>query len=84
MMEGPFHVLKDRYLKSFATPDMRVKINTTSSLITSIAQFIAAFLASFLLECVDITYAYIYTGTLSVAISIIIIKYMKPRFRIKS
>lgn len=81
--EGPFYVLQERYLKSFATPNMRTKINTTSALITSIFQFISAFLASFLLESVEVTYAYIYTGIFAIVVAIFIIRYMKPRFGLK-
>lgn len=82
-VDGPYYVLSERYLKSFATPNMRTKINTTASLVTSISQFVCAFLASFLLDTIEVTYAYIYTGILFIFLSIIIIKYMKPRFGLK-
>lgn len=82
-IDGPYYVLSERYLKSFATPSMRTKINTTASLITSISQFLCAFLASLLLDTVNVAYAYIYTGVLCIFLSIVIIKYMKPRFGLK-
>lgn len=82
-IDGPYYVLSERYLKSFATPNMRTKINTTSSLVTSISQFLCAFLASFLLDTIDVAHAYIYTGVLCIFLSIIIIKYMKSRFGLK-
>ena len=79
-VQGPYHVLLEKYLKSFATPDMRVKIQTTFSLIKSISEMAMAFLASMLLAKIDASQSFLVIGVLFFFILIAILKWMKPRF----
>lgn len=79
-IQGPYHVLLEKYLKSFATADMRMKIQTTFNLIKSISEMVMAFLASMLLSKLDASYSFLVIGIVFFFILIGILKWMKPRF----
>lgn len=83
LLKGPYDTLHHRYLKSFATPNMRIKIASTFNIIRSLAEASFAFIASIVLELLDIRSAFLVTGAVCFVILFSILKYMKPRFGLK-
>lgn len=82
-IQGPYYTLITKYLKSFATPKMRVKIDTTFNLIRSIAQFLMALLATYFLNITTPKYTFIILGTVFIIIMIFVLQWMKSRFGLK-
>lgn len=83
LLQGPYYTLRDRYLKSFATPNMRIKIASTFNIIQSLAEASMAFIASIVLEVLDVSTAFLVTGAVGAVILFGILSYMKPRFGLK-
>ncbi len=82
-IQGPYYTLTTKYLKSFATPKMRTKIDSTFSLIKSVSQFIMAMLASCLLSRTTPKGSFLILGLTFLVILIFILQWMKPRFGLK-
>lgn len=49
-LQSPYTVLNSKYLKSFASADMRMKIATTFELVKSVSSFVIALMASIMLS----------------------------------
>lgn len=82
-IQGPYHTLIAKYLKSFASAKMRVKIDSTFNLIKSISEFGMAMIASFLLGVTSAGKSFLILGTVFLVIMIFILQWMKPRFGLK-
>jgi MFS family permease len=83
-IQGPYHVLKSKYLKSFASSKMRVKIDSAFNLIKSISEFAMAMFASFLLTKTTPKESFLILGISFLIILIFVLKWMKPRFGLKA
>lgn len=82
-IQGPYHILKSKYLKSFATSKMRVKIDSAFNLIKSISEFAIAMFASYLLTKTTPRESFLILGITFLVILAFILKWMKPRFGLK-
>lgn len=83
-IQGPYETLVAKYLKSFATPKMRTKIDSTYGLIKSISQFTMAIFASYLLTKTTPTGSFLILGFSFLLILVFILQWMKPRFGLKA
>lgn len=79
-IQSPYHTLKSKYLKSFASAEMRIKISATFDLIMSVSQCIIAFIASCLLDNTTVSNSFILIGFAYIFIMIVVLVWMKPRF----
>lgn len=82
-IQGPYYTLTTKYLKSFATPKMRTKIDSTFGLIKSISQFIMAMIASYSLTKTTAKNSFLILGLSFLIILAFILQWMKPRFGLK-
>ena len=82
-IQGPYETLVAKYLKSFATPRMRTKIDSTFGLIKSISQFVMAMFASFLLTKTTTKGSFLILGLGFLIILAFVLQWMKPRFGLK-
>ncbi len=82
-IQGPYYTLTTKYLKSFATPKMRTKIDSTFSLIKSISQFVMAMIASCLLSKTTPKVSFLILGLSFLVLLVFILQWMKPRFGLK-
>ena len=82
-MQSPYNILNNKYLKSFATPDMRVKISTTFDFIKSVSAFMIAMLCSFLLDVISPQLSFLVLGITFAIILIIVLHWMKDKFGLK-
>ena len=82
-IQGPYYTLTTKYLKSFATPKMRTKIDSTFNLIKSISQFAMAIFAGCLLTKVTIKESFLILGITFFTILVFILQWMKTRFGLK-
>lgn len=82
-IQGPYYTLITKYLKSFATPKMRTKIDSTFSLIKSLSRFSIAMLASFLLTKTTPKQSFLILGIGFLIIILFVLQWMKPRFGLK-
>lgn len=83
-IQGPYETLLAKYLKSFATPKMRTKIDSTFGVIRSVSQFTIAMFASYLLTKTTPTGSFLILGFSFLVILIFILQWMKPRFGLKA
>lgn len=83
LVKGPYYVLIQRYLNSFATPEISTKIYTISSIIESIFGVLITLAASFLLEHFSTSYSVLIIGITMFILFIIVLEYMKPRLGLK-
>ena len=82
-LQSPYWILNSKYLKSFASPDMRTKIATTFELIGNISSFIIAMLASYMLTKVNPQVSFLILGIVFTAIMSVVLIWMKNRFGLK-
>lgn len=82
-LQAPYGILNSKYLKSFASPDMRVKIATTFDLIKSISSFVIAMVASYMLSIISPQASFLIIGIVFTAIMIVVLVWMKNRFGLK-
>ena len=83
-IQGPYETLLAKYLKSFATPKMRTKIDSTFGVIRSVSQFTIAMFASYLLTKTTPTGSFLILGFSFLVILVFILQWMKPRFGLKA
>lgn len=82
-LQSPYLILNSKYLKSFASPDMRTKIATTFELIGNISSFIIAMLASYMLTKVNPQVSFLILGIVFTTIMSVVLIWMKDRFGLK-
>lgn len=82
-LQAPYGILNSKYLKSFASPDMRVKIATTFDLIKSISSFVIAMVASYMLSIISPQASFLIIGIVFTVIMIVVLVWMKNRFGLK-
>ncbi len=83
-IQSPHHVLLAKYLKSFASAKMRVKIDSAFNLVKSISEFGTAMLASALLSANSAKNTFLILGIGFFIIMIFVLQWMKPRFGLKA
>ena len=82
-IQGPYNTLFSKYLKSFASAKMRVKIDSAFNLIKSISEFGMAMIASYLLTITSAECNFLILGIGFTVIMIFVLQWMKPRFGLK-
>lgn len=82
-IQSPYEILISKYLKSFATPEMRIKISTTFDLIQSISSFAIAMICSYLLDVMTPQFSFLVIGIVFGIIIIIVLYWMKDKFGLK-
>lgn len=82
-LQAPYWILHSKYLKSFASSDMRTKIATTFDLIGSISSFVIAIVASYLLTKTSPQHSFFIFGIVFTAIMSSVLVWMKSRFGLK-
>lgn len=82
-IQAPYHTLIAKYLKSFASAKMRVKIDSAFNLIRSTSEFFMAMLASYILGVTTAKNNFLILGITFSLIIIIILIWIKPRFGLK-
>ena len=82
-LQSPYDILYQKYLKSFATPEMRVKIATTFDFIKSVSSFVVAMVCSYLLEVMNPRNSFLVIGIVFTAILAIVLYWMKDKFGLK-
>lgn len=82
-LQAPYGILNSKYLKSFASPDMRIKIATTFDLIKSISSFVIAMVASYMLSIISPQASFLIIGIVFTVIMIVVLVWMKDRFGLK-
>ena len=82
-IQGPYHTLIGKYLKSFASPKMRVKIDSAYNLIKSSSEFIMAMTASYFLSITTAKTTFLILGLGFFVVMILILTWMKSRFGLK-
>ena len=83
-IQSPHHVLLAKYLKSFASAKMRVKIDSAFNLVKSISEFGIAMIASALLRMNSTKNTFLILGIGFFIIMIFVLQWMKPRFGLKA
>ena len=71
------------YLKNFTKPEYRNKISFTYELISGVSASIISIIGALILKYLDIKFAIILEGYAFLAIMILVLDYMKPRFGLK-
>ncbi len=79
-LQSPYEILQQKYLKSFATPDMRIKIATTFDFIKCISSFIVAMISSYLLEATTPSLSFLIIGVCFTVIIAVVLLWMKNKF----
>lgn len=82
-LQAPYYTLNSKYLKSFATPNMRVKISTTFDLVKSISSFVIAMFCSSLLKSLTPQLSFLIIGVIFTIILIVVLVWMKDKFGLK-
>lgn len=82
-LQSPYDILYQKYLKSFATPEMRVKIATTFDFIKSVSSFIIAMICSYLLEVMNPRNSFLVIGITFTVIIGVVLYWMKDKFGLK-
>lgn len=83
IIKGPYYNLIKRYLNSFSTPTMRVKIYSASDLCYSIFRAGISFIASFLLGFASTSYVFVILGCSFTLFYIFLLDYMKDKVGLK-
>lgn len=83
VIQSPYFVLKTKYLKSFATHKMRVKIEMVFGIVQSISEMVLALIASSLIASKGISSSFLILGITIGIILVIILMIMKTRFGLK-
>lgn len=79
-LQSPYAILNSKYLKSFASADMRMKIATTFELVKSISSFVIALMASVMLSYMSPQLSFLTIGIIFSVIIAIVLIWMKGRF----
>jgi len=82
-IQSPHNVLLAKYLKSFASAKMRVKIDSAFNLVKSISEFGIAMIASSLLSKNSAKSTFLILGIGFFIVMMFVLKWMKPRFGLK-
>lgn len=82
-MQSPYLILNSKYLKSFASPQMRTKIATTFDLIGSISSFVIAMISSYLLTKISPQHSFLILGIVFAVIMSVVLIWMKSRLGLK-
>ena len=82
-IQGPYYTLTTKYLKSFASAKMRVKIDSAFNLVKSISEFAIAMIASSLLSKNSAKNTFLILGIGFFVVMVFVLKWMKPRFGLK-
>lgn len=82
-LQSPYDILYQKYLKSFATPDMRVKIATTFDFIRSVSSFVIAMVCSYLLEVMNPRNSFLVLGVIFTVILTVVLYWMRNKFGLK-
>ncbi|MBQ3145688.1 MAG: MFS transporter [Clostridia bacterium] len=83
-IQSPHHVLLAKYLKSFASAKMRVKIDSAFNLVKSISEFGIAMIASALLSKNSAKSTFLILGIVFFIVMTFVLQWMKPRFGLKA
>lgn len=83
-IQAPYHVLLAKYLKSFASTKMRVKIDSAFNLIKSISEFSIAMIASALLTVNSSKKAFLILGIDFFIVMIFVLRWMKNKVGLKA
>lgn len=78
-LRSPYWTLENRYITNFTTPDIRVKILSTSKFMKRMTRMIITFLAGLLLEYFTTSQAYLIIGIVGFMIMLFVLNYMKNR-----
>lgn len=78
-----WYILEYKYLKNFTTEDMRNKITFAYEFIGGIVVSFFTFLGGLLLNVVNIQNAFLIVGLICFVATILVLKYMKPRFGLR-
>lgn len=81
--DSQWYVTEYTYLRNFTTHESRTKITFTFELIVGISASLLSILGSIILEHLNIQYAILVLGLLSLALITIVLDYMKTRFGLK-
>ena len=79
-----WYILEEKYLKNFTKESMRNKLTFTYEFIGGIAAGVFSMLGGVLLKVLNIQYAFLIVGLLSLAIMVLTLDYMRTRFGLKS
>jgi len=83
MSESIWYILEYKYLKNFSQPEMRNKITFTYEFIGGITSSIMSIFGGLLLNIINIKDAFLIVGLASLAITIVILDYMRTRVGLK-
>jgi len=81
--DSQWYVTEYTYLRNFTTAKSRNKITFTFELITCLGASIMSFLGAIILDYLNIRYVIIIVSLLLLAITIIVLDYMKTRIGLK-
>ena len=82
-LQSPYAILNSKYLKSFASADMSMKIATTFELVKSVSSFVIAFMASIMLSYMSPQLSFLTIGIIFSVIMTLVLIWMKGRFGLK-
>lgn len=82
-LQSPYAILNSKYLKSFASADMRMKIATTFELVKSVSSFVIALMASVMLSYMSPQLSFLTIGIIFSVIMTLVLIWMKGRFGLK-
>lgn len=82
-IRGPYNTLIKRYLNSFSTENISVKIYSTANLMEDLGAMLTSFMVSILLNHTTTAYASLIIGIVSLVLFIIILEYMKTRIGLR-
>ena len=83
IIKGPYYTLIKRYLNSFSTPTMSIKIYSVNTLVESLFSAIMCYIASLLLDFTSTSYAIVMLGCIFLISFIFILDYMKDKIGLK-
>lgn len=78
-----WYILEYKYLKNFTTEDMRNKVTFAYEFLGGIVISFFTFLGGLLLNITNIQNAFLIVGLICLVATILVLKYMKPRFGLK-
>lgn len=81
--DSQWYVTEYTYLRNFTTHETRTKITFTFELIVGLSASLLSILGSVILEYLNIQYAILLLGLLSLALITIVLDYMRTRFGLK-
>ena len=81
--DSQWYVTEYTYLRNFTTYESRTKITFTFELIVGVAASILSICGAILLNYLNIKYAILLLGLLSLALITVVLDYMRTRFGLK-